>query len=109
MNMKEALRHIAEHARQLVGAHGGVSAKSWEHSLKPVTIKLPGIVGKFTGAGVFTALVGRYSKNALARAELRKCVRQQESHFLRRNIGFDAPSGAKKTHASDPTFLSPGA
>ena len=90
MNAKESLRHIAEHARNLIGAHGGMGAESGKNGLKAVAIVLPCIARQLAGARVLAALVGRHGEHAIALAQLGKALREQIFQLLRRQIGVDA-------------------
>jgi hypothetical protein len=83
MDVEEVLRHIAEHARQLVRAHSGVGTESREHGLEAVAVILPRVVGELACAGVFSALIGWDGENVMARAEFAERVREQELQLLR--------------------------
>jgi hypothetical protein len=70
MHVKEALRYIAKHVFELIGAHGGVRPECGEDCFEADAIVLPRIFGQVAGAGVLTALIRRNGENPIARAQL---------------------------------------
>ena len=110
MNAEEILRHIAEHVRDLVRAHGGVRAQRGQNGLEPVAVVLPRIARQLAGAGVLAAS-DRAARQArcLRCAELGQALRKQIVQLPRSQIGIGASYCAVKTHATDSTFFSPGA
>ena len=108
VDVEKLLRHGSEHARDLVGLHGGMCAKRRQNRLHPIAVIFPRIAGQFAGARVQAALVRRHGEHAIPLAEFRHAFRQQLFQ-LREQIGFDTARGAVKAHAVNSTFFSPGA
>src|SRR5258708_33495642 len=108
MHSEKLYRHGAKHARDLLGLHGSMRAKSRQNRLQPVAIILPRVARQVARAGMYTAFIGRYNEHAISLPQLRQTAYKQIPQ-LRKQIAFDTAGGAVETHAANSTFFSPGA
>src|SRR6266404_5161818 len=108
MHSEKLCRHGAKHSRDLLGLHGSMRAKSRQNPLQPFAVILPRVARQVAGAGMYTALIGRYNEHAISLPQLRQTADKQILQ-LWKQIAFDTACGAVEPHAANSTFFSPGA
>src|ERR1700745_3547655 len=74
MHAEKLLWHGAKHSRDLIGPHGRMCAKSGQNRLQPVAVILPRVARQVARAGMYAALIGRYSEYAISWPQLGKTL-----------------------------------
>ena len=109
VDAEEIVRHGAEHARELVRAHGRMRAQRGQNRLEPVAVVLPRIAVSSPARECSRRLIGRNGETRWRVAELGQASNSRDLQLRGREIGIGASLGAIEAHAADSTFFSPGA
>ena len=104
VHAEQLVRHVAEHARKLIGPHRRMRAERRQNGLELIAVVLPDKAGEHAGLRMKPRDVRGYGKHVRAAAETGQAFHKQVVQLFRRKIAVLAANGAIEAHEGHSAF-----